>query len=101
MQGQSLLPLFKGETAKWRTSLYYAYYEYGEHKVPRHFGVRTATQKLMYFPDTDEWNMFDLPNDPNEMRSIYGDESSQAVQKELTNEFNRLRVLYDAPDFAG
>ena len=101
VQGRSLVPLFKSESPDWRNSLYYAYYEFGEHKVPRHFGVRTQTHKLMYFPDSDEWNMFDLPNDPNEMRSIYGDESSQAVQKELTNEFNRLRVLYDAPDFAG
>lgn len=100
VQGHSLLPVFKGDSADWRKSLYYAYYEFGEHKVPRHFGVRSETHKLMYFPDSDEWNMFDLQNDPNEMRSIYGEATNKVVQQELTEEFKRLRTLYDAPDFA-
>ena len=50
VQGRSLMPLLKGSAEPWRTSLYYAYYELGEHAVPQHFGVRTSRHKLIYFP---------------------------------------------------
>ncbi|MFK7817150.1 MAG: sulfatase [Planctomycetaceae bacterium] len=99
VQGRSLVPLLKGNKTDWRESLYYAYYEFGEHKVPRHFGVRTQTLKLMYFPRTDEWNMFDLESDPQEMRSVHADASYKAKRAELEAEFKRLRKKFDAPPF--
>lgn len=51
MQGQSLLPLLRGQTAPaWRTSVYYHFYEYPAiHMVKRHFGVRTQRYKLIHF----------------------------------------------------
>ena len=97
IQGRSLLPIFKGDVKNWRKSLYYAYYEFGEHAVPRHFGVRTHTHKLMYFPRTKEWNLFDLQRDPNEMKSVYGDPSYRKIQQSLIAEYQRLRKQYDAP----
>lgn len=99
VQGRSLLPLFKSDTADWRTSLYYAYYELGEHAVPQHFGVRTQTHKLMYFPRSDEWNLFDLEHDPLEMHSVHSAPDYQGVRKSLEVEFTRLRKQYDAPPF--
>ena len=41
MQGESLVPLLKGETpTDWRSHLYYHYYEYPSvHSVRRHEGV--------------------------------------------------------------
>ena len=99
IQGRSLAPLLNGDETKWRKSLYYSYYELGEHAVPQHFGVRTQTHKLIYFPRTDEWNMFDLVHDPEEMKSIHADASHQQTRQELEKEFNRLRAQYDAPDF--
>ena len=60
------LAIMNGTVKKWRESLYYAYYEFGEHAVPQHFGVRSMTHKLFFFPATNEWNMFDLTNDPQE-----------------------------------
>jgi hypothetical protein len=89
----------RGETNDWRKSLYYAYYEFGGHKVPRHFGVRTHTHKLIYFPDTDEWNLFDLKRDPGEMRSVYGEPAYRDARKKLLSEFDRVRTEYDAPAF--
>ncbi|WDI43813.1 sulfatase family protein [Bremerella sp. P1] len=97
IQGRSLVQLLKGEPAPWRESLYYAYYELGEHAVPQHFGVRTETHKLIHFPVTDEWNLFDLQADPNEMASIYDAPSAQSVRDSLTKEYYRLRELYEAP----
>jgi len=99
VQGRSILPLLRGDAKRWRESIYYAYYELGEHAVPQHFGVRTQTHKLIYFPRTDEWNMFDLESDPNEMRSIYGEPSAKTTQETLAAEFARLRKHYDAPPF--
>lgn len=99
VQGESLIPVLKGNAGDWRKSVYYAYYEFGEHRVPQHFGVRTDRYKLMYFPDTDEWNMFDLEKDPSEMNNIYDNVEYAKVRKETTREYNRLREYYDAPSY--
>ena len=99
VQGRSLMPLFRGEESGWRKSLYYAYYELGEHAVPQHFGVRTDKHKLIYFPVSDEWNMFDLERDPGEMKSVHADAAYQDTRKELAAEFKRLREKFDAPPF--
>jgi len=89
----------KGEAKEWRESLYYTYYELGEHAVPQHFGVRTQTHKLIYFPRTDEWNLFDLQRDPNEMKSVHNDPAYRTTRKTLAAEFARLRKNYEAPPF--
>jgi N-acetylglucosamine-6-sulfatase len=96
VQGRSLMPLFRGGSDDWRQSLYYAYYELGEHAVPQHFGVRTKRHKLIYFPKTDEWNLFDLERDPREMRSVYTAPEYQAVGRAMKAEFARLREVYEA-----
>jgi arylsulfatase A-like enzyme len=99
VQGKSLLPLFGEKPAKWRDSLYYAYYELGEHAVPQHFGVRTQNHKLIYFPKSDQWNLYDLEVDPNEMKSVHNEKDYRAIRSALTTEFNRLREKYEAPPF--
>lgn len=99
VQGRSLVPLLEGDSDDWRKSLYYAYYELGEHAVPQHFGVRTDRHKLIYFPQTDEWNLFDLKTDPQEMKSLHADPAYSQTRKELTAEYHRLREVYDAPDY--
>ncbi|MGJ8697414.1 MAG: sulfatase family protein [Verrucomicrobiaceae bacterium] len=97
VQGRSMVPVLRGGAKDWRKSVYYSYYEHGEHNVPQHFGVRTATHKLFYLPGTDEWQMFDLIKDPQEMKSVYGDPESAEVQAALKKEFHRLREYYEAP----
>jgi len=73
MQGRSLVPILKGNTPDdWRKVFYYQYYEYpGPHSVRRHYGVTDGRHKLIRFyePEIDEWEMFDLASDPNEMKS--------------------------------
>ena len=100
VQGESLVGVLSGDAQQWeRDSLYYAYYEIGEHAVPQHFGVRTDRHKLIYFPATDEWNMFDLQRDPQEMTSVYGKVRYKKTQQELTQEYHRLREYYEAPAY--
>ena len=97
IQGESLLPIFTGNAKGWRKSIYYSYYEFGEHAVPPHFGVRTQTHKLIHFPLTNEWDLFDLVTDPSEMRSVYEDPKYRKLRTSLTAEYDRLRTFYQAP----
>ncbi len=99
VQGTSLMPVLLDETKEVRESLYYAYYELGEHAVPQHFGVRTKTQKLFYLPKTDEWQMFDLESDPDEMVNVFGDSKYAEAQAELMTEYHRLRKHFEAPEY--
>jgi arylsulfatase A-like enzyme len=105
MQGESLVPLFKGKTPKkWRTSLYYHYFEYpGAHSVRRHEGVSDKRYKLIRFygPDVvdgEQWELYDLERDPAEMNSEYNNPEYASVQKRLKKELDRLRDYYEVPD---
>ena len=100
IQGQSMLPLLEGKKPKdWRHSLYYHYYEYpAEHSVCRHYGVRTDRYSLMHFyNDIDEWELFDLKTDPQEMHNIYGKAGTEKVTAKLKKELLCLQELYDDP----
>lgn len=99
VQGKSLMPVLLDSKKEVRDSLYYAYYELGEHAVPQHFGVRTKTHKLFYLPKTDEWQMFDLVSDPNEMKNVYGQERYAGIQTQLSSEYFQLRKEFDAPEY--
>lgn len=98
IQGRSLVPVMNGTARKWRQSLFYTYYELGEHAVPQHFGVRTDRHKLMWFPKTREWNLFDLKTDPLEMKSVHNAPGYQDVMQSMIAEYDRLRDQYDAPE---
>ncbi len=95
MQGRSLVPLMKGRTpADWRKSFYYHYYEFpGPHSVRRHYGVITARHKLVRFyePEVAYSELFDLQEDPRELKNIHGTPEAAAVQKDLEAELQRLR----------
>jgi len=97
MQGESLMPLLKGNTDEWtRDEVYYHYYEYpGFHMVKRHYGIVTKQYKLVHFYyDIDEWELYDRFNDPQEMKNVYNDPEYVDVVKELTIKLAGLRVRY-------
>ena len=102
MQGRSLVPLIKGETPDdWRTSLYYHYYEYPGfwHAVRRHEGVSEKRYKLIRFygkdvPDGEEWELYDLETDPQELKSEYANPDYAKVVTRLKAELTRLRDAY-------
>jgi arylsulfatase A-like enzyme len=89
MQGRSLLPILRtGRTpADWRTSMYYRYYhDPGDHNTRAHYGVRTATHKLIYFWKKDQWELFDLVKDPFELHNLYGQPGQSALTARLKAE---------------
>ena len=93
MQGRSLVPLMRGRTPTgWRTSMYYRYYhDPGDHNTRAHYGVRTLTHKLIYFWKKDQWELFDLVNDPLEMNNIYGQPGQEQLTATLKAELARLK----------
>ena len=63
--------------------------------MPPHLGVRTKTHKLIHFPDEQTaagayWELFDLRQDPDEMRNVYGQPEYRAVQAALHDQFRTL-----------
>ncbi len=93
MQGRSLLPILRRQTpATWRTSMYYRYYhDPGDHNTRVHYGVRTRTHKLIYFWKKDQWELFDLVNDPYELHNLYGQPGMGAITATLKAELLRLK----------
>lgn len=94
--GRSLVPVLGGKTPKdWRTSVYYHYYEFpADHRVQAHVGVRTDRYKLIYYYPVNEWELFDLQKDPQEMQSVYADTKYASVVAEMKRELDRLRAQY-------
>ncbi len=97
MQGKSFKELTKGnKIPNWRNSMYYHYYEYphGWHDVKRHYGIRTENFKLIHFYyDIDEWELFDLERDPNEMNNLISDENYADLIKKLKSELYDLKII--------
>ncbi|ETN95290.1 sulfatase family protein [Zhouia amylolytica] len=97
MQGKSLMPLLTGAKKEWdRDAVYYHYYEYpGEHNVKRHYGIATKNYKLIHFYyDIDEWELYDLKKDPQEMNNVYYDKAYQDVVSEMKLKLEETRIKY-------
>ena len=101
MQGNSLVPLFGGKVPQeWRKAVYYHYYEYpGWHAVKRHYGIRTERYKLIHFYyNIDEWELYDLRKDPDEMHNVYNDPAYRSVRDSLTVQLRLLQESYGDSD---
>ncbi len=103
MQGRSLLPLVQGrQPPDWRSSMYYRYYhDPGDHNTRAHYGVRTVTHKLICYWKQDQWELFDLVKDPEEMHNLYGQPGFARITTDLKAELRRLKLaVRDDDQFA-
>ncbi|MGB5458956.1 MAG: sulfatase/phosphatase domain-containing protein [Eudoraea sp.] len=101
MQGESLVPLLKGEKEKWeREAVYYHYYEYpAEHAVKRHYGIATKDYKLIHFYyDVDEWELYDRKNDRLEVNNVYQDPKYSNVVSKMKQKLKEVRLKYKDSD---
>ncbi len=94
MQGRSFLPQLKDTAIKGPATMYYHYYENGEHSVSPHFGVRAGRYKLIrYYQRVDDWELFDMQSDPDEMNDLYGKKGYEKItaqmKKELLNQIDK------------
>ena len=100
MQGRSLVPLLKGKRpTDWREAIYYHYYEYpASHAVQRHYGIRTDRYKLIHFYNIDEWELYDLEHDPDELTNVVEDSRMKEVVADLKGQLKELREQYEVPE---
>ncbi len=93
MHGRSLVPLLAGESPAWREDWLYEYYEYpGPHSVRKQRGVRSDRYKLIhYYEDPQEFELYDLVNDPGERHNLAGDRAWAMVQEALLQRIEALR----------
>ncbi len=100
MQGRSLKPLLEGRVPDdWTDVAYHRYWMNQDaiHNAYAHYGIRTHDYKLIYWynedcdedganPGTDrpEWELFDLQNDPLELKNVYNDPEYAQVVLEMT-----------------
>ena len=68
--------------------------------MKRHYGVRSSDGwKLMHFyNDINEWELYNLNEDPNELHNIYGKPGTEKQTKRLMKELIRLQKQYDDQD---
>ena len=96
MQGKSFKSSFTDKGYIGRDAVYYHYYEYPIwHKVQPHYGIRTSKYKLIHFYySMDEWELYDLDSDPNEMNNIYEIASAELILN-LKKELKSLQTIYN------
>jgi len=95
IQGKSFLPVLEGKsTAPFRDAVYYHYYEYPYwHHVQPHYGIRTDRYKLIHFYYyMENWELYDLKTDPNEMFNLYGVQSYDSIITALKVRLEELKI---------
>lgn len=106
MDGQSFLPLVRGEEIPWRDYFLYVYYwEQNYPQTPTHFSLRGERYKYTTYYgvwDTDE--LFDILNDPTEQTNLIHDpkyrETRAAMQNRLyamMNELGGMQIPLNPP----
>jgi arylsulfatase A-like enzyme len=92
MQGKSILPLAKAADPSFRKEWYYEYYEWPNDEAVRPCrGIRTERYKLIhYVMEPQEFELYDLQQDPQETTNLYGKSEHAALQSDL---LKRLEVL--------
>lgn len=99
MQGRSFWPdLTGGDPLPPTQGLYYRYWEHDDrwHKAPAHYGYRTDRHKIIYFYNDGlgipgcgpltyppEWELYDMQEDPDELRNVYDDPQYKDIREEL------------------
>ena len=102
MQGRSFRANLRGRApADWRTDMYYHYWSHQKER-PSHYGVRTSRHKLIYYygatrlgrAPEDCWELYDLGEDPRELRNVYGAPEHSRVTADLKARLEELRREY-------
>jgi len=93
MQGESLVPLMRGQSPKWRDSFFCEYFE--EENFPRIAtwqAVRNDHWKYIHYPNlqgADE--LYDIKEDRYELKNRIADPAAQAALEVMKKEFEKVR----------
>ena len=94
VQGRSFYQLAQGnDQPDWRKDWLYEYYEYpGYENVRPSRGVRTERYKYIhYFLDPEEFELYDLQEDPSEDHNLYGKPGYEKLTAQLKKRLEELR----------
>ena len=85
VDGQSFLPLLRGESVPWRSEVYYEYYwEWNFPQTPTQFALRTDRYKYIHFYGLwDRDALFDLKTDPKEEYNLIARPEQQQLATQL------------------
>jgi len=92
MDGQSFLPLLRGESIRWRDHILYEYYwEWNFPATPTVFAIRTERHKYIFYQGIWDYDGFyDLQTDPHERHNLIDvpaySEQIVAMKKQLFDE---------------
>lgn len=103
MQGLSLLPALGGQTPLERSALLIEEEgqrrDYGLHQRLRLRTLRTATHRLTVYQGQPWGELYDLCNDPQELRNLWNEPTSRGLRQDLTEALVQamLRATDDSP----
>ncbi len=73
-EGINLHLLLKENNSTKKRVLYFEHFQFPEKlMVAKHYGIRNGQFKLIHYHQFDEWELFDILNDPNEQKNLYVD----------------------------
>ena len=99
LQGKSFKPSLINANKKHRDNIYYHYFENGEHAVSPHFGVRDSRYKLIrFYKRHNQWELFDLAKDPNELNNVYTDKAYQKIVVKMKKKLLKEIKAFDDAD---
>lgn len=112
MQGESFLKNLEGETpSTWRKEMYYRYWMNGNESTTANYGIRTDRYKLVFYYGlplgkylstnldvTPVWELYDIKNDPSEMKNLYDDPTYSSTIKMLKEDLLKLKKQYGDED---
>jgi arylsulfatase A-like enzyme len=103
MQGINLVPLMTRQVKTLsRKYLYYHFYEYyADHTVLPHLGIRGERYKLIYFYTVNEWELYDLKTDPEELHNLSRSQDHQKIFEQMKATLVLFRDKYDDHETAG
>ncbi len=103
MQGRSFRTICETgrEPEGWKQAAYYRYWMHmAHHWNPAHLGIRTRRHKLIFYYGCNYkgqnrtppgWELYDLVNDPHEVRNVVDDPAYAGVVQELKAQLRDLR----------
>tara|TARA_Y100000814_G_scaffold237053_1_gene181180 strand:+ start:1102 stop:2667 length:1566 start_codon:yes stop_codon:yes gene_type:complete len=90
------------EPNDWKQAVYYRYWMHmAHHDNPGEMSIRTKTHKLIYFYGANyeggyqtppAWELYDLVEDPQELRNVYYVPKYNEIREELKTQFAQLRM---------
>ena len=92
MQGESLVPLVRGQKPPWRDAFFYEHL-FEHPRIAKSEGVRTPRWKYVRYVELEPVyeQLFDLANDPRELVNLVGDERYSLRLEEMRRRWGEWR----------